>query len=206
MKIGLIGGTFNPVHYGHLILSEYVRDYCKLDKIIFIPTGLSPHKLSNTVIHPKIRFHMTKLAIDSNKYFSLTDIETCKTGISYTIDTIREMKKIYKNQELYFIIGADSLFQLPTWNHYEKLIQETNIIVVNRPGGKNHLIQEKINEYKELFGGNIIQVKTPLIDISSSNIRDRVKNGRSIKYLLPENVEDYILQKGLYKDGNEIGF
>ncbi len=201
MKIGLIGGTFNPIHHGHLILSEYVREDCKLDKVIFIPTGLPPHKVELTVENPEIRLEMTKIAIEGNRFFSVSDIETYREGLSFTIDTIIQLKAIYPNDQLYFIIGADSFFELSNWKYYEKLISSTNIIVVNRPGGKNNLIQTKIKEYEDLFGANIIEVKSPLIDISSSDIRNRVKNGKSIKYLVPRNVEEYILQKSLYKEG-----
>ena len=201
MKIGLIGGTFNPIHHGHLILSEYVRENCQLDKVIFIPTGLPPHKSESVVKDPEIRLEMTKMAIESNQYFRVSHIETYRQGLSYTIDTIKELKILYPNDQLYFIIGADSLFELPTWKYYEKLISTTNIIVVNRPGGANNLIGAKIKEYEDEFGGNIIEVKSPLIDISSSDIRDRVKAGKSIKYLVPSNVEEYILQNSLYKEG-----
>lgn len=201
MRIGLIGGTFNPIHHGHLILSEYVRENCKLDKVIFIPTGLPPHKAELSVENPETRLEMTKLAIESNSFFYISDIETYREGISYTIDTIMELKKLYPKDQLYFIIGADSLFQLHTWKDYEKLIGTTNIIVVNRPGGANNLIGDKIKEYVDLFGGNIIEVKSPLIEISSSDIRERVKNGKSIKYLVPKKVEEYILQQSIYKEG-----
>lgn len=200
MRIGFIGGTFNPIHHGHLILSEYVRDNCKLDKVIFIPTGLPAHKVELAAEDPKIRLEMTKLGIESNVFFNVSDIETYREGISYTIDTIMELKKTYPKDQLYFIIGADSLFQLPTWKDYEKLISSINIIVVNRPGEKNNLIRDKIKEYADLFGGNIIEVKSPLIEISSADIRNRVKNGKSIKYLVPKKVEEYILQKSIYKE------
>ena len=201
MKIGLIGGTFNPIHHGHLILSEYVRENFQLDKVIFIPTGLPPHKSATVVEKPEIRLEMTKLAIERNQFFSVSDIETYREGISYTIDTITELKNLYPNDQLYFLIGADSLFELPTWKYYDKLISKTNIIVVNRPGGANNLIGAKIKEYEDEFGGSIIEVKSPLIDISSSDIRNRVKDGKSIKYLVPNNVEEFILQKNLYKEG-----
>ena len=201
MKIGLIGGTFNPIHHGHLILSEYVRENFQLDKVIFIPTGLPPHKSATVVEKPEIRLEMTKLAIERNQFFSVSDIETYREGISYTIDTITELKNLYPNDQLYFLIGADSLFELPTWKYYDKLISKTNIIVVNRPGGANNLIGAKIKEYEDQFGGSIIEVKSPLIDISSSDIRNRVKDGKSIKYLVPNNVEEFILQKNLYKEG-----
>ncbi len=201
MKIGLIGGTFNPIHYGHLILSEYIREDCQLDKIIFIPTAIPPHKVKSQVEDSEIRLEMTKLATESNKFFQVSDIESHRPGISYTIDTLIELNGLYPNDQLYFIIGADSLFQLPTWKDYDKIIGTTKLIVVNRPGGKNDLIQDKIKEYRDLYGGNIINVRSPLIDISSSDIRTRVKSGKSIKYLVPNNVEEYIIKNNLYKEG-----
>lgn len=201
MKIGLMGGTFNPIHHGHLILSEYVRDTLKLDKIIFIPTGLPPHKDPFNIISGEIRLEMTRIATESNKYFQVSDIETKRQGISYTIDTLNELKSTYSNDQIYFILGADSLFELPTWKDYEKILRTTNLIVVNRPGGKNDLIDEKIKEYMSGFGGNITKVESPLINISSSDIRNRVYDEKSIKYLLPEKVEYYILENNLYKEG-----
>jgi nicotinate-nucleotide adenylyltransferase len=201
MKIGLIGGTFDPIHYGHLILAEYVRESCKLDKVIFIPTGLPPHKDLSKVKDSETRLKMTKLGTNSNPYFQVSDIETYRIGISYTIDTLLEFKELYPRDQIYFIMGADSLFDLSTWKDYQKIIQAVNLIAVNRPGGKNHLIGEKIKEYNEAFGSNIIEVESPLIDISSLDIRTRVKNGKSIKYLLPSIVEDYISRNNLYKEG-----
>lgn len=201
MKIGLIGGTFDPIHFGHLILAEHVRENCKLDKVIFIPTGLTPHKDEFQVVDSGIRLEMTRLGVKSNIFFEVNDIETYRQDKSYTIDTLKEMKKLYPKDQIYFIIGADSLFQLPTWKGYEKIISSTNLIVANRPGGKNDLIGEKIEEYTSIFGGSITQVTSPLIDISSSNIRSRVKEGKSIKYLLPSIVEEYIFKNNLYKEG-----
>lgn len=201
MKIGLMGGTFNPIHHGHLILSEYVRDSLKLDKIIFIPTGLPPHKDHFNMISGEIRLEMTKIGTETNKFFQVSDIETKRQGMCYTIDTLKELKSIYPNDQIYFLIGADSLFELPTWKDYEEILRTTKLIVVNRPGGKNDLIDDKIKEYNGAFGGNIIRVESPLIDISSSEIRSRAQDGKSIKYLLPETVERFILENNLYKEG-----
>lgn len=206
MKIGLMGGTFNPIHHGHLILSEYVRDSLKLDKIIFIPTGIPAHKGYSNIISGDIRLEMTKMATESNEFFQVSDIETKRSGISYTIDTLKEIRRILPNDQIYFIIGADSLFELPSWKDYEDIIRDTNLIVVNRPGGKNDLIDEKIREYKISIGGNIIKVESPLINISSSDIRNRVKDRKSIKYLLPEKIENFIFENKLYKEGNNNGF
>lgn len=194
-----MGGTFNPIHYGHLILCEYIREDLNLDKIIFIPTGNPPHKKSSSLPSGAVRKEMTLIGTKSNPYFQVSSIETDRKGISYTIDTLREIKEIYPQDEIYFIIGADSLFDLQKWKDYKEIIKTASIIVVNRPGFDNSLIEDKIKEYIELYGGNIVSIDSPLINISSTDIRNRVKSGKSIKYLLPEEIEDYIQSKDLYK-------
>lgn len=199
MKIGLMGGTFNPIHNGHLIISEHIRDSIGLDKIIFIPSGNPPHKASDDLLRAEIRKDLTLLAILSNPKFSLSTIEIERAGKSYTIDTIRELKKQYSEDELYFIIGADSLFELNLWKDYEELLRITNFIVVDRPGANNSEIDTIIHNLQKNYGAIIKRVDIPLIEISSTDIRNRIKKGLSIKYLVPDKVEEFIINEGLYK-------
>ena len=132
MKIGIMGGTFNPIHLGHLILSEYIRDELGLDKIIFIPTGHPPHKDSREIASGLHRKAMVELSIKNNPYFFLSSLELDKKDTSYTIDTVLELKAKYTNDELFMIIGADSLFGLNTWKNYRKLLKEVDFIVADR--------------------------------------------------------------------------
>lgn len=199
MKIGIMGGTFDPIHNGHLILSEYIREKCKLDKVIFIPTGKPPHKNSNNISDNNIRKKMVELAIESNPNFAISTIEMDSVETSYTIDTIKELKNIYDRDELYIIIGGDSLLNLETWKDYKELISIANIIVADRYTPNMEEMVEKIKEFNNKYNGNIVRINTPIIHISSTIIRKRVKEDLSIKYLLPDILEKYIIKNHLYK-------
>lgn len=199
MKIGLMGGTFNPIHNGHLIISEYVREVMDLDKVIFIPSGDPPHKESSDLLNAAIRKDMTLLATLSNSKFDVSTIEIDRKGKSYTVDTIMELREKYKEDELFFIIGSDSLFQLRTWRNFEELLSIANFIVANRPGDNHNDIYMQMKILENTYGASIKKVDTPLISISSTDIRSRIAKGFSIKYLVPESVENYIIKQDLYK-------
>ncbi len=202
-KYGIFGGSFNPIHYGHLMICEYIKEEMGLDKVIFIPTGNPPHK--DLEVSAKDRYEMVKTAISPNPDFDISDIETTRVKLSYTVDTIRELKEIYKEEKLYFIIGLDTLFQLKTWKKIEDLSSEIEFVVAKRPG---YLDEEKINReikyLKENFGTKIILVQTPLYEISSTDLRDRIKKGKSLRYLIPKKVLNYIEESEFYK--NELWF
>ncbi|HLS53589.1 MAG TPA: nicotinate-nucleotide adenylyltransferase [Tissierellaceae bacterium] len=199
MKIGILGGTFNPIHHGHLILSEYIREEARLDKIIFIPTGISPHKDQEEVLNKHDRKEMLKLALASNPNYKISTIEIDRQGKSYTIDTIKKLKNIYPKDDLYMIIGADSLLELNTWKDYEDIISSIKIIVMDRQVSCREKLKEKITYYNKTYQGQIKRIETPIIEISATEIRRRIKRGKSIKYLLPELVEDYIIKNKLYR-------
>ena len=197
-KYGIFGGSFNPIHYGHLMICEYIKEEMGLDKVIFIPTGNPPHK--ELELSAKDRYEMVRLAISPNPDFEISDIETTRVKKSYTVDTIRELKKIYKEEKLYFLIGLDSLFQLKTWMKIGDLSQEIEFVVALRPG---YLDKEEINKeidfLRENFGTKINLIKTPLYEISSTDLRDRIREGKSLRYLIPKKVLDYIEESGFYK-------
>lgn len=196
-KYGIFGGSFNPIHYGHLMICEYIKEEMGLDKVIFIPTGNPPHK--DLEVSAKDRYEMVKTAISPNPDFDISDIETTRVKLSYTVDTIRELKEIYKEEKLYFIIGLDTLFQLKTWKKIKDLSSEIEFVVAKRPG---YLDEEKINReikyLKENFGTKIILVETPLYEISSTDLRDRIKKGKSLRYLIPKKVLNYIEESEFY--------
>lgn len=197
-KYGIFGGSFNPIHYGHLMICEYIKEEMGLDKVIFIPTGNPPHK--ELELSAKDRYEMVRLAISPNPDFEISDIETTRVKKSYTVDTIRELKKIYKEEKLYFLIGLDSLFQLKTWMKIEDLSKEIEFVVALRPG---YLDKEEINKeidfLRENFGTKINLINTPLYEISSTDLRDRIREGKSLRYLIPKKVLDYIEESGFYK-------
>lgn len=199
-KYGIFGGSFNPIHYGHLMICEYIKEEMGLDKVIFIPTGNPPHK--ELELSAKDRYEMVRLAISPNPDFEISDIETTRVKKSYTVDTIRELKKIYKEEKLYFLIGLDSLFQLKTWMKIGDLSQEIEFVVALRPG---YLDREEINKeidfLRENFGTKVNLIKTPLYEISSTDLRDRIREGKSLRYLIPKKVLDYIEESGFYKVG-----
>lgn len=200
MKIGIIGGSFNPIHFGHLIMAENLREVKSLDKVIFVPTGNAPHKTYDN--SGEVRMKMVDLAINNNPYFASSNIEIINNNISYTVDTIKYLRNICPNPEFYFIIGLDNLFSLETWKKIEELGKVTKFLVANRIYMDGVTLEEVLNKCKELYnryGLEIEVVDTPLIEISSSEIRERVKSSKSINYLSPRRVVDYIESEGLYK-------
>lgn len=197
-KYGIFGGSFNPIHYGHLMICEYIKEEMGLDKVIFIPTGNPPHK--DLEVSAKDRYEMVRLAIFPNPDFEISDIETTRVKMSYTVDTIRELKKIYREEKLYFLIGLDSIFQLKTWMKIGDLSKEIEFVVALRPGYINKdEINREIDFLRENFGTKVNLINTPLYEISSTDLRDRIREGKSLRYLIPKKVLDYIEESGFYK-------
>ena len=193
-KIGVMGGTFDPIHLGHLMIAEAVWNEYRLDKILFIPSANPPHK-DNVLTSAKHRFNMTLLATCSNPHFEVSSIEMERTGPSYTVDTIKELRRLYgESTELYFIIGADSIKELPTWHNIDELLTLCHFVATRRPGYAPDLtvIEQR---YKD---ADIHILETPELEISSTDIRRRIKKGYSIQYITTEQVEQYIRKEGLY--------
>jgi nicotinate-nucleotide adenylyltransferase len=198
-KIGILGGTFNPIHNGHLIMAEEIRETFNLDKVLFIPSGNPPHKSSKEVIDKEHRFNMVSEAIEGNVFFEKSRIEVEREGYTYTIDTLKKLKKSQKeNVLLYYIVGADVLYDLSKWKDYELVFKECEFIAALRPGSGIEDFEGHIEYLKTKYQAKIKKAYIPLIDISSTEIRKRVKEGRSIKYLVPESVENYIKENKLY--------
>lgn len=217
MKVGIFGGTFNPIHYGHLRAAEEVRERLAFDKILFIPSGKSPLKTEG-LIDAKHRYKMTGLAIDNNRFFELSDIECKQPGKSYTVKTVEELKKTNPVIEFSLILGIDAFLDIINWWHPERLITLTNFVIISRPGFR--FIDLQLSPYMEikkkilkgLDNGEskiyIIKLKSKMdavllgltpIGISSTEIRMLLKEGKGIKYLLPPEVESYIIANKLYK-------
>lgn len=215
-KIGVLGGTFNPIHYGHLAAAEEIRDRLKLDRVLFIPVYLPPHKQEEGMLPAVQRLEMVRLATAGNAHFKISDIEVKREGISYTIDTIEALRAANPGAEFYFITGLDSFLEIQTWKDWEKLLSLCCFVVLSRPGYKfNDLLKigfmkqakkeipmlDRGVETHVLIEGDGIRVcleLVPFYDISSTDIRKRTHEARTIKYHLPETVENYIIENKLY--------
>ena len=216
MKVGIFGGTFNPVHYGHLRAAEEVREKVKLDKILFIPSGRPPLKIRD-IAHVRHRYEMTRRALVKNSNFELSDIECRQKGKSYTVKTLKKLKKSHPERDFYFILGIDAFLDIPHWWHHEELLRLAHFIIISRPGLEfinlktSPIVTMKRSILRKLDKGEIgtytiklhghkkvmLLTITP-IGISSREIRARVRQARSIKYLLPASVESYIISNKLY--------
>ncbi|NLB82074.1 MAG: nicotinate-nucleotide adenylyltransferase [Clostridiaceae bacterium] len=198
-RIGLIGGTFDPIHYGHLFIAENAKHLFELDKVLFIPTGLSPHKSKKDVTDKRHRFNMTQLAIVENDGFEISDIEYENPEISYTIDTVGALKAQYPNTDLYYITGTDWLYGITSWKNFRALAGMIEFISFNRKTKDDRNIGKVSKQIADDYGAKIHILKAPIIEVSSTEIRRRIKQNLPIRYMLPDNVEQYINSNKLYK-------
>lgn len=214
-RIGILGGTFNPIHLGHLAAGEDVCDRLRLDRVLFIPAFLPPHKQED-MPSAGDRLEMVRRAIGGNPRFGVSDIEIKRGGMSYTIDTIEELHALHPNADLYFITGLDSFLDIRTWKDWRKLLKRCTFVVLSREScrfqdlakmdflnSQEHDLRdldERRQRQLEIRNGDVrvILERIPFYEISSTDIRSRVKAGKSIKYLLPESVEGYIIEKKYY--------
>jgi len=195
MKIGILGGTFNPVHYGHIWVASRVLKMLKLDRVVFVPSAHPPHKEENKLPSALDRYTMVELAIKGNPHFYISDIELKRKGKSYTIDTVSAFKRLYPGAKIYFIIGRDTLPEISTWKNYRRLLKMCQFVVVNRPGYPN----KKFVFKNSVSVKNLTNLRIRGINISSTEIRARIKEGKGIKGFVPQEVEEYIRKKGLYQ-------
>lgn len=203
-SIAIMGGTFDPIHHGHLVAAEAVRHRFKVDKVIFMPAGQPAHKTNKKVTHNEHRYLMTVLATMRNENFEVSRIEIDRPGLTYTIDTIEALKKLCRpDVRLYFITGADAIHQIMTWKEPERLLQLCDFVAVTRPGYDTSKLYADVGKIREKYSSRIHYMEVPALAISSSDIRERARRGEPIKYLLPQEVEDYIHKFGLYQDEEE---
>ncbi len=198
MTIGVIGGTFDPIHIGHLIMAEQAWTKLGLDSVLFVPAGQPWFKANNVITVATHRLEMLRLAISANPHFKLCTVEVERPGPSYTIDTMMELRDGQGINFPYFILGMDSIVGLPLWKEPEKLLQMCHLVVAPRSGLSK---VEKLKALEESVHGlieNVTQLDMPVIDISSSDIRRCVASGESIRYLVPAGVEQYIVDHSLY--------
>lgn len=200
--IGIIGGTFDPVHYAHLAIAEEVYSALKLARVIFVPAGQPPHKAGYPVTPVRQRLAMLEMAIASNPHFSLSLVDVQRSGPSYTVDTLRILRQeLGPRAELYFVIGGDSLEDLPGWHEPAGILAQATIVALMRPGfGEIDAYRERLTARLPALRQRLITLEGPRLDISSTELRLRVAEGRPIRYQTPDSVEDYILRQGLYQE------
>lgn len=200
-KVGLMGGTFNPVHFGHLLLAEMAMSEAGLDEVWFLPAKNPPHKIGYDILSGEIRKELLKLAIEGNRAFSICDEELRREGISYTFETLLSLRKKYGNTEFYFIMGMDSLSEFVTWKRPDIILENSVLLVGDRDLAGRKKMEEKISMLKSMYEKcRIIPVSMPEFLISSKAIRARIAEGKSIRYLVPESVRNYIADRELYRD------
>lgn len=213
MRLGIFGGTFDPIHLGHLRIAEEVCEECNLEKVLLIPGSLPPHKDFKNLTPFTDRLSMIRMAAKLSPLLDVLDLEARREGLSYSIETMREIHRIYDaGLQLFFIIGTDAFMEIKTWKEYKKLFQEAHFIVIKRPGFSFETVKPFVlslsagfkegarsNTFLNPSGNTLTYKEATLMEISSTKIRETVAAGKSIRFLVPESVETYISEKGLYR-------
>lgn len=194
-----MGGTFNPIHTGHLLLAENARSFFGLDEVWFLPSGCSYMKAQSEVLSADIRLHMTRLACSTNPYFRVSDIETKREGYTYTSETLTTLNNRYPEYDFFFLVGADTLFSMETWKNPDIIFSKAGILAAVRNGRDPEELQKQADYLMNKYNARISLIPSDTIEISSSDIRSRRKNGKSIRYLVPDSVLQFIEEKKLYE-------
>ena len=203
MRLGIFGGTFDPVHYGHLLLAETCREQLKLDEVRFVPAATPPHKVHHQITDGSARADMLSLAVSGYPEFVVDRRELKRKGPSYTVDTLAEFAAEFPHAELYFLTGADSLRDFLSWREPDRILELATLVACNRPG-----LPELHNEQVAKWVGpeiadHVLTLQMPGADISGSEIRERVRAGRSLRFLMPRAVEVFVIEHGLYRQPQE---
>lgn len=199
-RVGLMGGTFDPIHLAHLVCAEAALEQLTLDRVIFIPTGLPPHKQGKPITPAEHRYNLVVLATASNSRFEVSRLEMERQGLSYTVDTLEVMRELLgPGVEIYFITGTDALVEVETWHDPERLFDLCRFAAAPRPGYPRQEAAAELARIQARYGHPIATIECPALDISSSDLRRRAAAGRSLKYLVPDAVEAYIQKHELYR-------
>ncbi len=214
MKLGILGGTFDPIHLGHLRSAEEIGHHMRLEKVYLIPSAIPPHKTDEPVTPFSHRLAMTQLAAAGSPLLEVMDLEGKRPGFSYSIETLMEIHNIFRpDPELFFIVGTDAFMEIETWKEYRRLFDYAHFVIIRRPGSNTEKIKGLLSKLQlklksgigpDIFiapSGNTLIIMEPTpIGISSTRIREMVMEGESIRFLVPEYVRDYIMEKGLYRE------
>ncbi len=201
MRLGVFGGTFDPVHYAHLLMAEQCREQHELDRVIFVPAAVPPHKSGHLLTPGLVRIEMLRLAISGHDKFAISTLEVDRGGVNYTVDTLRSLRETHPEADWFFLLGADMLHDLPNWREAAKVCELATIVAVRRAGVRqpdfaclaNLVSPERIEHFRQQA------VEMPAMELSSTEIRRRVRAGLSIRYMTPRAVEKYIETHGLYR-------
>lgn len=199
-KIGIIGGTFNPIHNGHILLALYCKEKLNLDSVIFIPTYTPPHKSDKDLVSEVHRFNMCNIAVECYDDFSVSDIEIKRKGKSYTYETLTSLKEIYPDDILYFITGADMFLTLEKWKNPEIIFDKAIIAAVPRNSSDSEILNSHYQEFLKPLGANVCILEEPVLSVSSTFIRENIDNYDLIKSLIDRNVYEYIVKNNLYRE------
>lgn len=200
-KVGIMGGTFNPIHIGHLLLAENAYTEFGLDEVLFIPSGCSYMKEQTGVLPASVRMHMTQLAVSDNPHFCVSSIEIDRPGRTYTCETLEELALTYPDTEYFFLVGADSLAAIETWKCPERIFGSASVLAAVRDSCDRAQLEARADYLRGRYAARIHLIPAGNLEISSSDIRRRLQEGRSIRYLVPDSVREYIIQEKLYQEG-----
>ena len=192
-RLGVFGGTFDPIHLAHLVLAEQAREQLRLDRILFVPASTPPHKIGRTLSPPKVRLEMVELAVAGHPQFAASDLEIRRSGPSYTVDTVRSVHEKHPSAEIFLLLGGDSLLDFPTWREPREILEMATLGVMMREGSPRPPMLEAD------LSSRLVFVDAPLLPISGTDLRRRVSEHRSIRYLVPASVEAFINEEGLYR-------
>ena len=203
MRLGIYGGTFDPIHYGHLLLAERCREELQLDEVWFIPAGTPPHKQGRVTTPAKARAAMVEFAVSGFPEFKVSRIEMERTGPSYTVQTLEQLRTAAPEREVFLLMGADSIAELVTWKDPARILELSQVVAVNRAGESPDL--SSLQSLLEQTGRTVHTVEMPAMGVSASEIRTRVASGKSIRFLTPRPVEMYLRQHKLYLEPDDLG-
>ncbi|MGE5589713.1 MAG: nicotinate-nucleotide adenylyltransferase [Bacillota bacterium] len=200
MRLGILGGTFDPVHVGHLALAEASRTAFDLDRVLFVPTFMPPHKPEGAVASADDRLAMVRRAVEAAPHFAVSEVELERQGPSYTVDTLAELQRRHPGAELYFVAGADQVMALHTWRDPQRLVQLARVIAVTRPGYDLTRLEEQERRLGPAAQGRFLPLAWLELGLSSTDLRRLLAEGRSVRYLVPDRVLEYIEERRLYRD------
>ncbi|MBO7208582.1 MAG: nicotinate-nucleotide adenylyltransferase [Clostridia bacterium] len=198
-KIGILGGTFDPIHNGHLYMAELAMEQADLDEVIFVPTGTVPHKDNSGITGKKHRYNMVLCAVNEYENYMVSDIEINRDGVCYTYETLKVLSKKYKNDKLYFIVGADCVFDIDEWKEPGEIFKYATLLVINRKSDTCFNIKEECQKVQKRYGGEIVLLDGCGPEISSTMIREALKKNENTEEFIPKCVYDYIAINDLYK-------